>query len=237
MLRQRLVGRAGELRDVDRALAALERGRPATLELLGEPGIGKSRLLAELCSLATERGHLVLSGTASELERDLPFWVFVDAIDDYLQTLEPRRLDALGAETRRSLAVVFPSLAQFAVPAEGALQHERYRSHRAARELLERLTATAPLVLALDDVHWADPASVELIGALLRSPPDAAVLIAVASGPARHRGDCRRPSASMASGHTDPTRSRRPDPRRGRGAARRDDGRGSRGSAVRGQRR
>ena len=188
VLGQPLVGRAGELKEMDRALAALNRGRPATLALVGEPGIGKSRLLAELGSLATERGHLVLSGTASELERDLPFWVFVDAIDDYLQSLEPRRLDALGDETRRALASVFPSLAQFAVPGEGTLHHERYRSHRAARELLERLTATAPLVLALDDVHWADPASVELIGTLLRSPPDAAVLIAVALRPRQAPG-------------------------------------------------
>ena len=60
----------------------------------------------------------MLSGTASELERELPFWVFVDAIDDYLRSLEPRRFDALGDETRSSLAVVFPSLAQFAVPGE-----------------------------------------------------------------------------------------------------------------------
>jgi DNA-binding CsgD family transcriptional regulator len=183
VLGQQLVGRADELEEVERALAALDRGRPATLELVGEPGIGKSRLLAELGSLATERGHLVLSGTGSELERDLPFWVFVDALDDYLQTLEPRRLDALGDETRGSLAVVFPSLAQFAVSGEGALHHARYRSHRAVRDLLERLTATVPLVLVLDDIHWADSASVELLSSLLRNPPDASVLVAVAIRP------------------------------------------------------
>ena len=51
------------------------------------------------------------------------------------------------------------------------------------RELLERLTATRPLVLILDDVHWADPASVELLGSLLRRPPDAGVLIALAARP------------------------------------------------------
>ena len=129
----------------------------------------------------------MLSGTASELERELPFWVFVDAIDDYLRSLEPRRFEALGDEARRSLAIVFPSLARFEVSGE-ALRHERYRSHHAARELLERLTATAPLVLALDDVHWADPASVELIGTLLRSPPDASVLIAVALRPRQAPG-------------------------------------------------
>ena len=182
VLAKQLVGRADELGEFDRALSELDRGRPAALELAGGPGIGKSRLLAELISRADARGHLVLSGTASELERDLPFWVFVDAIDEYLQSLEPRRRDALDAEIRSALALVFPSQARFAASPKSDT-HERYRSHRAARDLLERLTATNPLVLVLDDIHWADPASVELLGSLLRSPPDAAVLVVVAIRP------------------------------------------------------
>ena len=56
------------------------------------------------------------------------------------------------------------------------------------RELLERLTATKPLVLILDDAHWADPATAELLGTILRRPPDAAVLIALADRP-RHVPD------------------------------------------------
>ena len=64
-----------------------------------------------------------------------------------------------------------------------ALQHERYRSHRAVRALLEHLAKTRPLVLVLDDLHWADSASVELLGALLRRPPAAAVLMALALRP------------------------------------------------------
>ena len=63
------------------------------------------------------------------------------------------------------------------------LPDERYRAHRAVRELLERLAARQPLVLLLDDVHWADAASVELLAALLRSPPDAAVLLVMAARP------------------------------------------------------
>ena len=66
-----------------------------------------------------------------------------------------------------------------------ALQHERYRSHRAVRALLEQLASTQPLVLVLDDLHWADSASVELLGALLRRPPAAPVLMALAVRP-RH---------------------------------------------------
>ena len=77
-----------------------DRGRSAALLLLGEPGIGKTRLLAELAARADARGLLVLAGSASELERDLPFWVFVDALDEYVEGLEPQRLDV--ARRRRS---------------------------------------------------------------------------------------------------------------------------------------
>ena len=178
-----LVGRTAELGSLDHALSELDRGRSVALELVGEPGIGKTRLLAELAKRADARRHLVLSGSASELEVDLPFWVFVDALDEYVQGLEPRRLEALDDDVRADLAHVFPSLSGFAAARGAAFHHERYRSHRAVRELLERLTATGPLVLVLDDLHWADSGSVELLGALLRRPPTAAVLIAMGVRP------------------------------------------------------
>ena len=81
------------------------------------------------------------------------------------------------------LAHVFPSLSALAPGRKVALQHERYRTHRAVRELLERLALTRPLVLVLDDLHWADSASVELVGALLRRPPAAPVLMTLALRP------------------------------------------------------
>jgi ATP/maltotriose-dependent transcriptional regulator MalT len=183
LVAEHVVGRAEELGVLDGALADLANGRSAGLELAGEPGIGKTRLLSELAARADERGLLVLSGSGSDLERDLPYWVFVDALDEYLQGLEPDRVGALEADVRTGLADVFPSLSRFAASHWAAVQHERYRSHRAVRELLERLTAKGPLVLVLDDLHWADAASVELLGALLRRPPDAAVLIAMALRP------------------------------------------------------
>ena len=192
-LAEHLVGRTEELGSFDRLLTKIDEGDSAAVELLGEPGIGKTRLLAELAARADGRGHTVLSGCASELEGDVPFWVFVDALDEYLNALEPGQLEMLEDGVRAELATVFPSLAALGNGGQVAIQHERYRSHRAVRALLELLGQRQPVTLILDDVHWADPASVELLGALLHKPP-AAVLLACAARP-RQMGD--RLSASL----------------------------------------
>jgi ATP/maltotriose-dependent transcriptional regulator MalT len=178
-----LVGRAGEVDALEQSLDELDRGSSRAIELVGEPGIGKTRLLSELAFGAELRGHLVLSGSASELERELPFSVFVHALDEYVESLDPGLFSALDDDVQAELAHVLPSLSALAAGRTVALQHERYRSHRAVRALLERLAQTRPLVLVLDDFHWADSASVELLGALLRRPPAAAVLTAIALRP------------------------------------------------------
>ncbi len=171
-----LVGRAETCDAFDHVLAELKRGRSAALALAGEPGIGKTRLLAELAARADARGYIVLEGSASELERDLPFGVFVDALDEYVEGLPARRLEALDDEVRREIAHVLPSLSRLGAGGGSVFQPERHRTHRAVRVLLETLGSTTPLVLLLDDLHWADPGSVELLGALLRRPPAAALL-------------------------------------------------------------
>jgi ATP/maltotriose-dependent transcriptional regulator MalT len=164
------VGRGSELAALDECLAVLARRNSAALEVAGEPGMGKTRLLAELAARAQRQGCLVLTGSASELESDLPFGIFVDALDEYLHEVQPR---ALAPE----LGAVFPSLPRSAEP------YERHRLHRAVRELLEALANPKPLVLILDDLHWADSGAVELLGALLRRPPSAGVLLALGVRP------------------------------------------------------
>jgi predicted ATPase len=95
----------------------------------------------------------VLSGSASELERDLPFAAFVDALDEYLEGLEPRWFAGLDEDVQAELAHVFPSLSALSSVGELAPQHERDRTHRAVRAQLERLAQKKPLVLVLDDMH------------------------------------------------------------------------------------
>jgi hypothetical protein len=122
----------------------------------------------------------VLDGRAAEHERDVPFGLVVDALDDHVATLHPRRIESVGAD----LAAVLPSAAANcdappAVPGAG----ERYRSHRALRGLLEMLGRERPVALLLDDLHWADDASVELVLHLLRRPARAPHLLAFALRP------------------------------------------------------
>lgn len=184
-----LVGRLEELRRINVALDALATGSPGAIEIVGAAGIGKTRLLTEVAARADARGHIVLRGAAADLERDIAFWVFIDALDEYVEGVEPRRLANLPQEVRTELAQVFPALAHLGRGDAAGLQGERYRISRAVRELLERLAATKPLVLILDDFHWADPASVDLVGGLLRRPPSAAVLLVLAARP--HQGPSR----------------------------------------------
>jgi ATP/maltotriose-dependent transcriptional regulator MalT len=164
-----LVGRARELAELEGALDQLAAGESWCVQIIGEPGIGKSRLLAELCRHGEDRGYLVLTGRAAEFERDIPFGLMVDALNDYFGSLEPAVFRALDEDVPRELAAVFPAFPRepdsAASGGEGA---ERYRLHYAVRAVLERLASRQPVLLALDDVHWADAASVEMLSHLLR---------------------------------------------------------------------
>ena len=170
------VGRERELVVLDDALARLADGVGGAISISGEPGIGKSRLLARAGQRAEVRGALLLEGQATELERDFPFAVWVDTLDPYLASLGPGAPRALSEEQRRLLGVVFPALA--GAPVGSALKaEERFRCHRAVRELLGVLALSRPVVVALDDLHWADAASLELLDHVLRRPPSGPVLL------------------------------------------------------------
>src|SRR5262249_28869844 len=164
-----LVGRSDELAELDGGLERLAAGKPWFVQIVGEPGIGKSRLLLELVRRAKARDYLVLAGRAAEFEQDLPFAVLHDACNDYLGSIGRRLRASLRAETLSELAAVFPSVGGAGTLAPGqGVGDDRYRTHYAIRELLEWLAARQPTVVALDDVHWADAASVEVIAHLLR---------------------------------------------------------------------
>ncbi|MDX6719569.1 MAG: hypothetical protein QOJ63_1823 [Solirubrobacteraceae bacterium] len=176
----RLVGRQQELRTAGVALAGLSRARGGWLVLSGEPGVGKTRLLAEVLNRCGQAGHLVLSGRGADLERHTPFGVWVDALDDHVAAIGDEPLRRLVGDRMAELAYVLPSVRPTGQQRASALQNERYQAHRAVRLLLERLAARRPVVVALDDLHWADDASLELVAHLLRRPVRGSLLVAVA---------------------------------------------------------
>ena len=181
-IRARIVGRERELEHLEAALDALSEGGPAYLTLEGEPGIGKTRLLDELRDRADDRGHVVLSGAAAEFERELPFSVWVDALDAYVVSQDFAQHESWDAGLAVELGQVLPSL-RSANGGAGAVADERYQAHRAVSRLLGLVAENQPLVLVLDDLQWSDSASIELIGALARREPDAPVLMALACRP------------------------------------------------------
>src|SRR4051812_38859149 len=83
-----LVGREAPLAQLEALLDGLDAGREQWLAVTGEPGIGKTRLLAELRARSEKRGHLVLDAAASEFERDLPYGVWIDALDAHVASRE-----------------------------------------------------------------------------------------------------------------------------------------------------
>jgi DNA-binding NarL/FixJ family response regulator len=173
-----VVGRDSELDQLAAALDALAGEGSVCVAMEGEAGIGKTRLLGELHDRAEERGCLVLRGSATEFERDQPFGVWADALDAYVVSQELGLQERWDADAVAELAEIVPSLRRGGGKRR-LVADERYRVHRAGRRLLELLAADRPLVVVLDDMHWSDGASIELLGALLRRAPDAPVLFAL----------------------------------------------------------
>lgn len=182
--RAALLGRDRDVELIADVLRAAREGHPGFIVITGEAGIGKSSLLEELSRMADEAGCLTMGSRASDYDHELPFGVFTDALDDYLASLDTSALASLAQDRLGAVAAVFPSLASIDHAVEyPATAAERFRVHRAVRELLARLAARRPLVLILDDLHWADDASLEMIAYLLRHPPQAEVMLAMALRP------------------------------------------------------
>jgi predicted ATPase len=128
-----LVGREQELTVFEQALARLAHGSSQVIEVTGDPGIGKTRLLAELGRLAAGCGLPVLYGQAQHGGERIPFYALVDALDDHVAGLSHGGdLDVLGT--------VFPSLSSSGRD-RVTTGLERYRVFRAVRALLESLAS------------------------------------------------------------------------------------------------
>lgn len=168
-----LVGREAELRQLDGAVRRVAEGGFAVVEICGGPGLGKSRMLAELAVRARRAGLRVCSGTGTQFERGVPYGIFAEALQPLVEAADADPHPA-GADPT-PLRTLYHKAADLAA----APLADRSRIHNGIRR---HLTGVA---LLLDDLHWTDPASVELAEYLLRKPPVPPVLVAVAVRAAR----------------------------------------------------
>ncbi len=186
MRRYGLVGRTAELSVVEDLIRALRGGQGGALFLAGEPGIGKTALVGEILERSRQRGCLTLSGRAAEFGLEVPFAVFTDALEHHLRSSPEAGVESLQDDQLALLAIVFPLLAARTAGGHVTAQpDERHRLLRAMRALLDSLASRQPLVLALDDLHWADGASIDLLCHLLHTGFDNPVLLLLASRPAQ----------------------------------------------------
>ncbi|HEX6678220.1 MAG TPA: AAA family ATPase [Actinomycetes bacterium] len=160
----------GRSEELGRVLAALDRaanGSGGVLLLAGEAGIGKSRLAAEALTLARRRGFVTLQGAAYPLQDDLAYAPVLEALGPFLAGLEPgRRAELVGGLP--DLGRLFAGLHLPPPEPLGDAALERTRLFEAVSRLVERVAAERPVALLVDDLHWADGASLELLHYLAR---------------------------------------------------------------------
>jgi DNA-binding SARP family transcriptional activator len=168
-----LLGRDAELARLRRVLGAARRGEGWHVAILGEAGIGKTRLLDEFVSDAAREGFLVLLGRAHETERIRPFGPWLDALQGGPLAIA---LESLPATRRAELAPLFSELVT-SRPADEPRSESAQRLFEAMTALLRNLAARGPVLCVLEDVHWADDSSLRLLTFASRRLRDEPVLI------------------------------------------------------------
>jgi predicted ATPase/DNA-binding winged helix-turn-helix (wHTH) protein len=158
---------------LEAALAGSLRGRL----LVGQPGIGKTRVCTELASLARKRGARVWSGRCPPVEQAVPYWPWQQIARHGASPREIAAVRGLSAPERDALAVLMPDLAGGQAPSAPSSPAARLALHDAVCGWLRASAAQGPLMLVLDDLHWADGPSLELLEHVLTDLGDAALLV------------------------------------------------------------
>jgi DNA-binding NarL/FixJ family response regulator len=172
------IGRRTELADLAAAFATVQRGEPATVLLGGEAGVGKSRLAAEFADQARAQGGRVLTGGCLELgAAGLPFAPFTAVLRDLVREDGAAAVSQLLGGRTGEIARLLPDLGTAepepgeaagsgadAYPGEG-----RGRLFEQMLTLVELLGERGPVMLVIEDLHWADPSTRELLAFLVSS--------------------------------------------------------------------
>jgi len=192
-----LIGRDAELRTLETALERAAAGRGRLVAVTGEPGVGKTRLVEELVQRSGLPPARVLRGRCPEQAGAPSYWPWTRLLRAYAST---RGVDALRAELgaeAAALAPLLPALATGAATTSGAAgeQESRHELFAAVSALLRRASEREPLLVVLEDVHWADEGSLGLLDFVAQELDGTCLLLVITS---RDRERAGRPRALTA---------------------------------------
>jgi len=175
------VGREREVEELRRGLDDALSGRGQLLLLVGEPGIGKTRTASELCTYARLRGAQVLIGRCYEGEGAPAYWPWVQAIRSYVAECDSGDLESeMGpgaADIAQMVSEVHAKLPGLTAPPAIEPDQARFRLFDSITSFLKNASRRQPLVLLLDDLHWADKASLLMVQFLARDLSGARLLV------------------------------------------------------------
>jgi DNA-binding SARP family transcriptional activator/tetratricopeptide (TPR) repeat protein len=177
--RSPFVGRDDELASVSREWHLVRRGERRVVAIAGEPGIGKTRLVAELCTSAHASGALVLLGRCHE-DGLVPYEPFVEALRRYVADCPEQALrDQLGGELS-VLAALVPELEdRTRARMDPPQQLAAARLVEAIVALVREAARSRPTILVLEDLHWAEDATAVALRHLVRGTEGAPLLVLV----------------------------------------------------------
>jgi class 3 adenylate cyclase len=166
------VGRGRELGALKGAIDAGFSGRGSLVMVVGEPGIGKTRTTEEAGVYARLLGAHMLVGRCYESEAPLPYVPFVEAIREYVASRPPEALrEELGSgasDVAKLVSDIRRRLPDVPEAAPGEPEQERYRLFESVTSFLVNASRADPILLVLDDLHWADRSSLLLLQYLSR---------------------------------------------------------------------
>ncbi|MEQ8857160.1 MAG: AAA family ATPase [Pseudomonadales bacterium] len=162
------VGREEALRSLQSAFDSADAGRGALVALYGEPGIGKTRCAEAFAQLMEDQGALVLWGRCLEQPGAPPYWPWTQILREYTDASSADELRSRLGSNVPMLAALLPDLAQRLGRAPtGVLAsdhpEQRIRLFDAISRTLTRAAAELPVILIIDDLHWADASSLSLL--------------------------------------------------------------------------
>jgi DNA-binding CsgD family transcriptional regulator/tetratricopeptide (TPR) repeat protein len=172
------VGRRAELDAMALALDRAASGETVHVLVTGEAGVGKTRLTVEVARIASERGIRVLRGECVNVGgSSLPYGPFVEALRGLISELDEAEVGAIAGPAAADLARLVPGFGPVGVAAPQQTEWAESRLLEAFLGFLSRLAERSPVLLIVEDLHWADPATRELLGFLVQARRNIPILV------------------------------------------------------------